>query len=394
VRTSFILPLYGGEETLPACLDHLLAQRLGEWECIGVDDASPDRSAAVFEGYAARDSRLKLIRHEKNRGVAQSRQTGLDIAQGEYIHFLDQDDHLLPDGIRRLERCLKMNADAAAAFGNPLIVSPLTGFRRCISDWQPRLEFADIALASPFTALVVLHKRTLIERVGGMATGVDGCDEWDLWGRLTRAGYPLVHCDTLVGEYRIHDKNTSHNSVRLLLNGLRVLETMHGPDPRVSNPAHLWADGTSQETRDAAFMGLFWLQTGSCLARRDVNEALRLADVFLHYEGAPPLTVESVTGLHHAMPYGRFLVGSEADAYFEELYDVLTQYFELLGPMVTTDESFAEAALAQLRARYIISLLAENRRLQDLVEHYKSSRSFRIGWAVTRAARFLWPRSR
>ncbi|MBQ8201124.1 MAG: glycosyltransferase [Clostridia bacterium] len=100
VRLSVVVPVYGTEKYLRTCLDSLASQTLRETEFILVDDASPDRSSRIMEEYAARDSRFRVVRHERNRGLFASRVTGAEAAQGEYIAFLDSDDYVSVDFYR------------------------------------------------------------------------------------------------------------------------------------------------------------------------------------------------------------------------------------------------------------------------------------------------------
>ena len=98
---SIILPVYGVEKYLPECVDSLLTQTYGNIEIILVDDASPDSCGIICDGYAARDSRVKVL-HKKNGGAASARNAGLDVAHGGYICFVDSDDTVEPDYVQTL----------------------------------------------------------------------------------------------------------------------------------------------------------------------------------------------------------------------------------------------------------------------------------------------------
>lgn len=98
---SIIVPVYGVEAYLPACLDSLLAQTYNNLEIILVDDESPDGCPAICDAYAVQDPRVRVI-HKKNGGAASARNVGLDAAQGEYICFVDSDDLVCPDYVEKL----------------------------------------------------------------------------------------------------------------------------------------------------------------------------------------------------------------------------------------------------------------------------------------------------
>lgn len=88
---SIIVPVYGVEKYLRDCLDSIVSQTFSDWECILVDDGSPDQSGAICDEYAARDSRFRVI-HRPNGGVAAARNTALAACRGRYIGFVDSDD--------------------------------------------------------------------------------------------------------------------------------------------------------------------------------------------------------------------------------------------------------------------------------------------------------------
>jgi len=98
---SIIVPIYNVEKYLPRCLDSVLAQTFTDFECILVDDGSPDNCPAICDEYASRDNRIIVI-HQENKGVAIARDRGLKKAQGEFVHFVDSDDWIESDALELL----------------------------------------------------------------------------------------------------------------------------------------------------------------------------------------------------------------------------------------------------------------------------------------------------
>ena len=90
-KISIIVPVYKVEQYLRRCLDSIASQTFTDWECILIDDGSPDKSGVICDEYAKRDSRFRVI-HQENKGVSAARNAGLDAAQGEWIGFVDSDD--------------------------------------------------------------------------------------------------------------------------------------------------------------------------------------------------------------------------------------------------------------------------------------------------------------
>lgn len=110
-KVSIIVPMYSVEKYVEQCIDSLLNQTLQEIEIILVDDGSPDRSGDIADDYAKKDSRIKVI-HKKNGGLGPARNTGIRVATGEYIGFIDSDDWANHQMFARLyEAAVKNNAD-------------------------------------------------------------------------------------------------------------------------------------------------------------------------------------------------------------------------------------------------------------------------------------------
>lgn len=91
-KFSIVVPVYNGETIIERCIQSVLRQEFEEWELILVNDGSTDGTKEICERYLW-DSRVHLI-DQKNKGVSCSRNAGIDAAQGEYVLFLDADDHL------------------------------------------------------------------------------------------------------------------------------------------------------------------------------------------------------------------------------------------------------------------------------------------------------------
>lgn len=98
---SIIVPVYGVEKYLHACVDSILAQTYQNLEVILIDDGSPDHCGVICDEYALCDGRVKVI-HQSNAGAACAKNTGLNAAQGDYITFVDSDDWVDPDWIEKM----------------------------------------------------------------------------------------------------------------------------------------------------------------------------------------------------------------------------------------------------------------------------------------------------
>lgn len=111
VKVSIIVPVYNVEKYLEKCIDSILNQTFHEFELILVDDGSNDLSGEICEKYKKNDFRIRVI-HKKNGGLSSARNSGLSIAKGEYISFIDSDDYIDKDMISILyNNIIKNEAD-------------------------------------------------------------------------------------------------------------------------------------------------------------------------------------------------------------------------------------------------------------------------------------------
>lgn len=91
-KVSVIIPIFNVESYLERCIESVIHQTLKDIEIILVDDKSPDRCPAICDVYSLKDSRIKVIHKNHNEGLGFARNSGLEIATGEYVTFLDSDD--------------------------------------------------------------------------------------------------------------------------------------------------------------------------------------------------------------------------------------------------------------------------------------------------------------
>lgn len=92
-KISIIVPCYKVEKYIDRCMQSLLNQTMKDIEIIMVDDGSPDNCPKMCDDYAKKDLRVKVI-HKKNAGLGYARNSGIEIARGDFIAFVDSDDHV------------------------------------------------------------------------------------------------------------------------------------------------------------------------------------------------------------------------------------------------------------------------------------------------------------
>jgi glycosyltransferase involved in cell wall biosynthesis len=136
---SIVVPVYNAAKYLNRCLDSIMGQSYGNWECVLVDDGSVDDSGRICDEYVEKDKRFRVV-HKENGGVSSARNVGIDRSEGEWLYFCDADDELLSDGLETLIRAAVGSASDVVFGGyvecsedGGVIASPRCEIRRNLS---------------------------------------------------------------------------------------------------------------------------------------------------------------------------------------------------------------------------------------------------------------------
>ena len=119
-KVSVIIPVYNVEAFVGASLDSLKRQTYGDFEAVCINDGSTDGSLEVLETYAATDSRIRIV-SIPNGGLGHARNTGLDVAQGEIVCFLDSDDEFSDDALEKIVAGIELHDADIVTFGGKTI---------------------------------------------------------------------------------------------------------------------------------------------------------------------------------------------------------------------------------------------------------------------------------
>lgn len=114
---SVVVTAYNNDAYLPACLESVARQTHSRWECVIVNDASPDATREIAEGFAAGDDRFKVLNLKSNRGLHLARAAGVAVSSGDYLLFLDADDELSRTALEELSASLEARPADMLHFG-------------------------------------------------------------------------------------------------------------------------------------------------------------------------------------------------------------------------------------------------------------------------------------
>lgn len=142
---SIIIPVYGVEDYIEACITSLLPQLSSEVECIIVDDGCKDRSIEILEAYLATHSSQANIRiiHQENQGLSMARNNGYAVAKGQYIAYLDSDDYVEPHFLARILEVIRQAPEVELIHFNALMENKQYGTKLLVLAEQTGLVYAD-----------------------------------------------------------------------------------------------------------------------------------------------------------------------------------------------------------------------------------------------------------
>lgn len=113
---SVIVPIYKVQDYLDECVESIINQTYSNIEIILVDDGSPDECPNMCDAWAKKDSRIRVV-HKKNGGLSSARNAGIEVANGEYICFVDSDDFICKDALENLYNRIKDDATVGITSG-------------------------------------------------------------------------------------------------------------------------------------------------------------------------------------------------------------------------------------------------------------------------------------
>ncbi len=113
---SVIVPVYNIEKYIDRCIKSILNQTYTNYEIILIDDGSKDNSSIICDEYASKHDKIKVI-HKTNNGLGMARNTGLSVAKGEFIKFVDGDDYIEPDHLENLMNLVNLNDSDTVSCG-------------------------------------------------------------------------------------------------------------------------------------------------------------------------------------------------------------------------------------------------------------------------------------
>lgn len=231
-KVSVIIPTYNRPDRLRTALASVLAQEYRDFQIIVINDgATPvEPVIAAFN----HDGRITLINHDRNRGLAASRNTGLRQATGTYVCYLDDDDCFLPDHLRTLVTQLE-TGDCKVAYTDAWRVheqivggtfSEIARDQPYADDFNPH----QLLIGNYIPVLCVMHARACLDEVGWFDESLFVHEDWDLWIRMATR-YPFTHIPKTTAEFtwRVDGSSMTSQSREAFLRTTEIIYRKYAP---------------------------------------------------------------------------------------------------------------------------------------------------------------------
>ena len=199
---SVIVPCYNQAQYLSDALDSVLKQTFTNWECIIVNDGSPDNTDKVAKIFCELDARFKYA-DKKNGGLSAARNFGISLAIGNYILPLDADDKIGSNYLNDAFLILEKNKNVKIVYCNAVLFGSETG------NWiLPNYSVEILLKENIIFCSAFFRKSDFTKIIGGYdETMVNGFEDWDMWLTLLKNGGEVVKIDKIHFYYR--KKNNS-----------------------------------------------------------------------------------------------------------------------------------------------------------------------------------------
>jgi GT2 family glycosyltransferase len=208
---SVLVPVYNPPPRwLEECFRSVEKQLYPYWELCAVNDASTSAATRKvlkrWEEKSRKDKRIKIFHQKKNRHISLTTNKCLEMASGEFIALLDHDDILHPAALYLMAKELNKNKDLDFIYSDEDKLD--TKGRHCEpyfkSDWNP-----DLLLSTNYICHLVVIRKSLMEKLGGMRKGFEGSQDYDLFLRISEKTQKIVHIPYILYHWRKIEGSTS-----------------------------------------------------------------------------------------------------------------------------------------------------------------------------------------
>jgi len=291
-QISVIIPTYNCDRYLSQAIESVLSQSYFPGEVIVIDDGSTDQTTEVLRCYK---TQIRSVR-QVNQGVAIARNRGIDLAQGDWVAFLDADDFLLPHALTTrwaiAESCLKSQPHLGIVHSGWQRVNAQGELLMAVEPWKqvPHLNLESWLRWKPVLPSAMLFRRDWLVRSGGFDPQFPPAEDTELVLRLARLGCEAAWLKQITVAYRQHEASAMHKGLPQARSLAAVIdhffaqphlpETIRWLEPQVRYNTLIWIAWYLHYTGHRAEMAEYLRRSRAYSAHSWVEAIVHWADSF------------------------------------------------------------------------------------------------------------------
>ena len=226
---SIIMPAYQAEKTIADSIRSVLAQSFQDWELIAIDDCSTDNTCGLLEELKKSlpretGEKIRLIKKQKNTGVSESRNLGAEMAQGDWIAFLDSDDLWAADKLEKQMQLLDKNPDAGILFTGSAFIRENGERSSYVLQVPEEITYRRLLRQNLISCSSVVMRRELFLRHRMQHDELH--EDFLLWLKLLKEGVKAYGVNEPLLIYRLSPASKSGNKLRAARMTWRVYRHM------------------------------------------------------------------------------------------------------------------------------------------------------------------------
>lgn len=207
---SIITPVYNGEAYIKETIESVQGQTYTQWEMILIDDGSLDHTGEIIRDMAAKDSRLRYYKNERNLGVADSRNRAIELAEGRYVAFLDSDDLWKSNKLKRQLEFMKEHNTAFSYTACEVIDEAGNAIGKVRSVPQ-KVDYKQLLKGNVIPCLTVVLDRSRFETIHMPKIGHE---DYATWLTLLKECKEAEGINEVLAAYRIVKISLSGNKLK------------------------------------------------------------------------------------------------------------------------------------------------------------------------------------
>lgn len=213
-KISVLMPAYNAEKYIREAIESILNQTFKDFEFIIIDDCSTDKTLEIIQEYANKDSRIIVLKNEKNLKLSLTLNKGIDFCNSKYIARMDADDYSYPDRLEKQFNFMENNPEVGISGGSMNVCDQFLNIKFTrkynLIDQEVRKY---IFRYSPFSHPLVIIKKDVFAKVGKYNTDFNPAEDYELYFRIGEI-YKFGNLKDTLLKYRIVEKSMTTGATK------------------------------------------------------------------------------------------------------------------------------------------------------------------------------------